>query len=136
MTPDRAIAATVAALAALLALRSCATAHQVEPIRPPPEQYRGAVTLTLHVVSPEQVAIECARRGAQAVAMACAQQVPPPLSTAGHDGVSRGWVVIGDPCEYGGWYAALLCHEFGHVHGWPADHRETTGAWVEVVTHE
>jgi hypothetical protein len=31
---------------------------------------------------------------------------------------------VQNPCKVGGYYAAVLCHELGHVNGWPADHRK------------
>lgn len=31
-------------------------------------------------------------------------------------------MVVPHPCQSSGEYAKIVCHELGHVNGWPADH--------------
>lgn len=39
---------------------------------------------------------------------------------------SRKELVVPNPCLSSGNYAKILCHEIGHINGWPANHSRST----------
>jgi hypothetical protein len=75
----------------------------------PPVGYQGSVSAAVHFMDQAAVAAICEERGLSLTA-ACAEI-----------GGSQIW--IENPCDWpGDSYAQLLCHEIGHINGWPANH--------------
>lgn len=98
------------ALVLPLLLAGCASTHQIQGAASmPPERYQQSRPVMVEIVSPEMVASRCIQRGAVVPAMACA---------------NTEFITMPNPCQYQDWYARLLCHELGHVNGWPAHHPE------------
>lgn len=81
---------------------------------PPPARFQQDTEAT-RVIFTGQAAQKCAGAGLKPVAEtetnACALI-----------GASRREIIIGNPCKATGKYAADLCHEIGHLNGWPKDH--------------
>lgn len=89
----------------LISLGGCATTPYF--IRPPGPYNRGEAVVTLTVSHQQAITHHCTAQGLTPAAIACAN--PRAL-----------WMP--DPCQFGGAYADLMCHELGHVRGWPANH--------------
>jgi hypothetical protein len=86
---------------------SCATMQAIEPVQRPPAEYQRSRPVLVEFVTPEAVMLRCMQRGAFLPSIACAD---------------REVITIGNPCAFGGAYAAILCHELGHANGWPPHH--------------
>lgn len=71
-----------------------------------PRQYRGDATVTVRFANPTDVEGLCAMIGAPNSAACANDQI----------------MIVPNPCRYHGYYAEILCHELGHVNGWPPDH--------------
>lgn len=79
----------------------------------PPARYQGDVTATVRFASHAEVTRECARGR------------PRPPSGKEYSGCTKpdGTIWMIDPCRYTSQdYALSMCHELGHLHGWPGDH--------------
>lgn len=87
----------------LAALTACSS------VQLPPEAYRGSRPVLVDFMGDGEAFTYCTN-AAGTPAIACANRF-------------RIW--IENPCLYQGAYAALLCHELGHVNGWPGDHPRT-----------
>jgi hypothetical protein len=97
-------------LMALLALSivGCATIQSIDPVQSPPARFQRPTVAQVEFLAAEQIIPRCIERGAMILANACADQK---------------LITITNPCAYQGEsYARRLCHEMGHVAGWPADH--------------
>jgi hypothetical protein len=91
-----------------LAVTACATIQSIDPVQPPPARYQSNTTATVEFLAAEAIIPRCLERGANVLANACAD---------------RELITITNPCAYQHEsYAKRLCHEMGHVAGWPADH--------------
>jgi hypothetical protein len=89
--------------AALLCVASCAS------ITPPTQYQRDAEARVTFLSARNDAIARCQMLGAPQGAQAC--------------GGAAGFIVAPNPCVYAGDpYADLLCHELGHVNGWPASH--------------
>ena len=80
---------------------------------PPPKRYQSHASFTLTTVD------------RSAISGICDDGVPPPCPLQTDACTIRSHVYVPDPClaEFKGEsFAALLCHEKGHVDGWPATH--------------
>lgn len=70
----------------------------------PPLRRQGAARAIVEFIEPEAVENSCRIPGA----LACARMLP-----------GKPTIVLPNPCEFAfDDYAALACHELGHVHGW------------------
>jgi len=79
----------------------------------PPAQYIGRPASTTIIVDDQEAVTKmCMGLGLNANTVACA---------------SPKIMIVPDPCEYTGVYAELMCHEVGHVLGWPKDHPSVEG---------
>ena len=69
----------------------------------------------IEFVRPDDVAGRCEARGLE-------QEVSSDEAITGC--ASEGWITVSNPCMSltTGWYARTLCHELGHVNGWPVNH--------------
>lgn len=115
------IAAHAAAFVAGVALAAAGYAFAGDPIwndGTPPERFRANAHAVVVTSSPAGVAEYCAK---------LAGSRPPPgmvikACTFDHEGVTI--VLMPNPCGYpdSDEYAHYLCHEFGHVNGWPGTH--------------
>lgn len=94
---------------AILFPASCAAVQMLDPVQPPPGRFRQSRPALVEFVGPEIVSQRCGQLGAQVLANACSD-------------FQR--IVIGNPCEYPGAYAAMMCHELGHLNGWAANHQD------------
>lgn len=91
-------------VAMLLAVTvSCAALAALDPVTPPPEEYRKGGRFTVEFLAPEAVWTRCMSRGALYPANACAD---------------RSLVTMMNPCAFEEPYARILCHELAHAHGW------------------
>lgn len=101
-------------LAALVALAGCKSEGSVVDSGKPPTRFQGDVTAT-SVIFTKDYAEACAYAGLAEVpdtdVIAC--------SLVGRN--IKG-IIIRNPCTAPGTYARDLCHEIGHLNGWPADH--------------
>ena len=81
----------------------------------PPARFRGAAEFQLKASA--DVGLDCKKAGLKPVdgtkTEACAV-IGGPVPV----------VIISNPCKSPGHYARTLCHELGHVNGWPATHGE------------
>lgn len=108
------------------------------PGAPSPQQteFTDDTTLRIEFVDASVVGLRCGVRGGTVSgeptlnALSCASST---LAT------------VPNPCSVpdGGWYAGLLCHEIGHVNGWPQSHAggsyfkgTAAGASVSIDQHE
>ena len=75
----------------------------------PPARYRGNARATVRFSSQDEIVDLCGRPPCGLVVLACQQHKQ---------------LVMPNPCTYGAAdkYAKLLCHELGHLNGWPATH--------------
>ncbi|MGA1344154.1 MAG: hypothetical protein ACO33A_14160 [Hyphomonas sp.] len=81
----------------------------------PEGEYRAGTAIRVEFVDAARIGIRCAQRGA----------VDGGRPTLGSVACANGsGLSLVNPCSVvdGGWYADLLCHEMGHVNGWPASH--------------
>ena len=91
-----------------LAIASCATLQSIDPVQTPPARFQNDTTASVEFIAAERIIPRCIERGAAVLANACAD---------------TRLITITNPCEYEHEsYAKRLCHEMGHVAGWPADH--------------
>lgn len=81
----------------------------------PEGEMRSAVAIRVEFVDAGDIGLRCAERGA----VAFGRPTLNALSCSSHVMMS-----LPNPCSLtdAGWYANLLCHEMGHVNGWPASH--------------
>jgi hypothetical protein len=92
-----------------LAVTACATIQSIDPVQTPPVRYQADTTASVEFMAAERIMPRCLERGAAVLANACAD---------------RSLITITNPCAYQGEsYAKRLCHEMGHINGWPADHK-------------
>lgn len=79
--------------------------------QPPFAMQHGAVVAMDFVDGDEEIARQCGPN-----ADGCSAS--PAAAKADH-----GLIVVHNPCAYqGDFYADTLCHELGHINGWPGDH--------------
>lgn len=91
-----------------LAVTACATMQSIDPVQTPPARFQSDTTASVEFFAAERIIPRCLERGAAVLANACAD---------------TRLITITNPCAYQGEsYARRLCHEMGHVAGWPADH--------------
>lgn len=85
-----------------------------ESVARPPAAYRG--NTTAQIVTLDEPALEAR----------CAHLMGPPSPGMFYRACTRRGrpvVYVPNPCTYGGdKYASVLCHELGHVNGWPGTH--------------
>ena len=81
----------------------------------PQGAFRAGTAIRVEFTDPARVGLRCAHRGALDAGR-------PTLSSVACSNASG--ITVVNPCSVvdGGWYADLLCHEMGHVNGWPANH--------------
>lgn len=107
MTSDRAKDVALLVLVGL-SITACATIQSIDPVQSPPARFQRPTVAQVEFLAAEQIIPRCIERGAMILANACADQK---------------LITITNPCEYQHEsYAKRLCHEMGHVAGWPADH--------------
>lgn len=91
----------------------------------------SGLLLLLAACEPGRQASEPPKRYQGDAVAAVSFQTSPTCGGATHEaGVSveacagGGWINAPNPCQWPGTdtYAQLLCHEVGHVNGWPANH--------------
>lgn len=88
------------AVSLLLTLASCLSVPR------PPERYQESRSAVVDFMGEGEAYAYCTSTiGTPAIACANGYRI---------------W--IDNPCLHQGPYAALLCHELGHVNGWPGDH--------------
>lgn len=76
----------------------------------PPLRYRGDINGAVHFASPEKVTVLCGGKVEGKILLGCARARPRQMYVA-------------NPClSSDQLYARELCHELGHLNGWPADH--------------
>ncbi len=81
----------------------------------PPARFRDETSAQIQTIDPAYIGDVCGllMRG------------PPPVGMAYLACTQDGRVYIPNPCAYPDEpYAATLCHELGHVQGWPREHPE------------
>lgn len=94
----------------LLSLLVAASLLEVAPL--PPHQYRVDETVAaIMFTTPDKVDVGCGNKDPKHWQIfACSQ-------------IEGSRVLMPHPCLYtDDNYARLLCHELGHISGWPADH--------------
>ena len=107
MTTERAKDVFLMALLAL-SIVGCATMQSIDPVQSPPARFQRPTVAQVEFLAAEAIIPRCIERGAMILANACAD---------------TRLITITNPCEYQHEsYAKRLCHEMGHVAGWPADH--------------
>lgn len=81
---------------------------------PPPVRFRGDVEATRvsFTANPEKA---CRAAGLKNIGEAG-------VRACSITGGGRREVIIRNPCKASGQYARDLCHELGHLNGWPGDH--------------
>jgi hypothetical protein len=101
----------VAALAAAAVLASAAPASLFTSAQPP-ERFQHAATFVVEVQNQQAIDARC---------QPLFGTPPPGMKT---DACSmNGRVILPNPCAYPSEsYARMLCHEMGHVNGWPPTH--------------
>ena len=99
----------IIAAALALAPHSTATSDALPPLRY--QQNMAAVMVTVHP---------------SMLAEACNVKVPPgyTLMACSFEDQGTPVIIMPNPCLFadGDYYARILCHESGHVNGWPATH--------------
>lgn len=78
----------------------------------PPRQYQQGTRVVVQFESAQNVASMCSliTSGRLQNRAACA---------------NTEIIIAPNPCDYGGRYAEIMCHELAHVNGWGADHRRS-----------
>ena len=91
-----------------------ASSKPAVPVQPRTPELSAWDNVVVEFVDSGDVEMRCAERGAKMAAshagvMSCADRL---------------MVTVANPCtsEEQSWYTRTLCHELGHVNGWPADH--------------
>lgn len=97
----------------LLFVASCDGSREVDNSKPP-KRFQGD-TISTRVEFTSDVAGRCAEVGLRDVADTI-------VNACAIVGTKRREIIIGNPCREYGAYARHLCHEIGHLNGWPADH--------------
>lgn len=97
------------------AAMGCTTIIAMEPVDGPPYEFRHDVAVQVEFLSAARVGRRCAERGVKFLGM-------PGYNSGGCADATL--MTVPNPCDAqsSGWYARLLCHELGHVNGWPSDH--------------
>jgi hypothetical protein len=90
-----------------LSMAGCAAVIALDPVQPPPAQFRGDVATRIEFVAPERVSLRCIERGVPFLANACTGQ---------------GLMTMPNPCGFSDAYAKIACHEMAHINGWANDH--------------
>lgn len=78
----------------------------------PPARFMGDRNgVTIELLSPQAIYVLCGKP-------------PEPMDRHGCSNKGEGWIAIRNPCLAPRWddYARDLCHELGHMNGWPLDH--------------
>lgn len=103
----------ILALALLPAQTSPAPNSTLWSSASPPPRYHGNAVVVTGYVSPAMIGELCGKAPPGMVMMAC----------SGNDKDGNPLIIIPNPCLFDDQsFARLLCHEKGHILGWPATH--------------